>query len=101
MENPVIRSKVGNVRYIHHFDYRRGMMEYRIQVDYKKEDGREARKTFSFGYRQPHQSKLIHGLRTGHLFRAMFEEFGNDMDFDYFRKWKTRKLYEDEKPFAW
>lgn len=76
-------------------------MEYSIQVDYKKEDGRFATKTFSFGYRRPDQSKLIHGLRTGHLFRYMFEEYGHDMDFDMFRSWKTNKLYNNNEHFHW
>lgn len=101
LAHPVIRSKTHNVRAAHKFDYRKGMMEYRINVDLNHPDGRPHTKTFSFGYKEPDSSKLLHGIRTGHLFRQMFEEFGQDMDFAMFRRWKTVRLYDGNKAFAW
>lgn len=101
LKHPVIRSKTGNVRIANRYDYRKGMMEYRVHADFTQEDGRRGTKTFSFGYSIPSQSKLLHGLRTAHLFRQMFEEYGHDMDFLMFKKWKTRRLYDGHKHFAW
>lgn len=101
LNHPVIRSKTHNVRVANKFDYRNGKTEYRINVDFNHPDGRPRTKTFSFGHKKPSNEKLLHGIRTGHLFRQMFEAFGQDMDFDIFRSWKTVRLYDNNKPFDW
>ncbi|NTS78563.1 hypothetical protein HR060_17100 [Catenovulum sp. SM1970] len=85
------------VGYREKLDKRRNEIERFYWVSYKKND-KPAVKTFSLGYTHFNADLQFHAYRTAIQFRQEWDEFGEDMNFDKYRRWRKLKLYEFGTP---